>query len=126
MEDIRLTEAEWQVMEVLWKRESLSGREITEQLEQAMGWSRSTSLTLLRRLESKGAVSNDKTTSPATFSPILKRDQAVLQETTNLLNRLHQGSLSLLVSSLTKKQALSQKEIDELYQLLEKLEEKHD
>ena len=55
-EHIRLTEAEWAVMECLWEKEPRTGREVVQLLGKRMGWTRSTSLTLLRRLEAKGAV----------------------------------------------------------------------
>ena len=64
-------------------------------------------------------------------SPELKaaveREEAALEETKDILHRVYQGSLSLMVSSLTQKQALSRKELDELYELLKGLEaERHD
>jgi len=42
------------VMEGLWEKECMTGREATELLEERMGWNRSTTLTLLRRMEEKG------------------------------------------------------------------------
>lgn len=57
MAHMGLTEAEWQVMECLWMSAPRTGREIIDALGKTTGWSRSTTLTLLRRLEDKGAVS---------------------------------------------------------------------
>ncbi len=51
------------------------------------------------------------------------REEAVLQETEDFLDRVYQGSLSLMVSALTKKQALPQEEIDALYAMLQEMEE---
>ena len=57
----------------------------------------------------------------------LRREDAALGETKDFLDRVYQGSLSLMVSALTKKQALSREELDELYELLKGLEEdRHD
>ena len=53
---LTLTEAEWQVMECLWQSAPASGREVCETMEKARGWSRSTTLTLIRRMEAKSAV----------------------------------------------------------------------
>ena len=47
-------------------------------------------------------------------------------ETEHLLERVYQGSVSLMVSSLAKKQTLSQEEIDKLYAILREMEEDHD
>ena len=57
MAHMGLTEAEWQVMECLWTAAPRTGRAIIDALHKTTGWSRSTTLTLLRRLEDKGAVS---------------------------------------------------------------------
>lgn len=126
--DISLTQAEWEVMECLWEDSPLTGREVTQRMQQRCGWSRSTTLTLLGRLEAKGAVkSSAEETGPKAFSPLLAREDAALRETEDFLSRVYHGSLSLMVSALTRKQALSQQEQDELYELLKGLEaERHD
>lgn len=123
---ISLTTAEWSVMECLWERSPLTGREAAEQLKQKMGWTRSTTLTLLRRLEDKGAIAGDSEGSLKTFRPLLQRDDAALRETEDLLERVYHGSLSLMVSAMTRKQALSQREIDELYAILREMEADRD
>lgn len=121
--NITLTNAEWSVMECLWEASPKTGREITDQLERAEGWNRSTTLTLLSRLEAKGAVISDTDGRKKTFSPLLRREDAALHETEDFLSRVYKGSLSLMVSSLTKKKALPKEEIDQLYAMLKKLEE---
>ena len=121
---IGLTEAEWTVMECLWEKSPRTGRETVAWLEQKMGWTRSTTLTMLRRLEAKGAVAGDTDGERKTFRPLIVREEVAVRETENLLDRAYKGSLSLLVSSLTKKQSLPQKEIDELYAILKEMEGK--
>ena len=126
-QQISLTDAEWTVMECLWEKSPRTGRETVSWLDEKMGWSRSTTLTLLRRLEEKGAVAGDTQGSVKTFCPLIAREEVALRETESLLDRAYKGSLSLLVSSFTKKQSLPQKEIDELYAILREMEEKkHD
>jgi len=120
-----LTEAEWAVMECLWEKAPRTGRETVAWLNQKMGWTRSTTLTMLRRLEAKGAVAGDTEGELKTFRPLIDREEVAVRETENLLDRAYKGSLSLLVSSLTRKQSLPQKEIDELYAILKELEEKN-
>lgn len=126
-QNINLTSAEWSVMECLWEDAPLTGREITERMQMRCGWSRSTTLTLLGRMEAKGAVRSGCEKNKKTFSPAVSREDAALQETESFLDRVYKGSLSMMVSAMTQKQTLSQKEIDELYALLKDLEgEKHD
>jgi len=119
---IDLTEAEWNVMECLWEHSPRTGRELTQQLEKAAGWNRSTTLTLLSRLEAKGAVSANSDGGKKLFSAALQREDAALQETEDFLSRVYHGSLSLMVSSFTKKKNLSKQEINELYAMLRELE----
>ena len=121
-EHIDLTDSEWRVMEALWASAPLTGRELIGRMEQETGWSRSTTLTLLRRLEDKGAVASDDGGRVKTFRPLVAREDAALRETEDFLHRVYQGSVSLMVSALTKKQALSRDEIDELYGMLKQLE----
>ena len=124
---ISLTEAEWTVMECLWEKSPRTGRETVAWLDQKMGWTRSTVLTMLRRLEAKGAVAGDTEGELKTFRPMIAREEVAVQEAENLLDRVYKGSLSLLVSCLTKKQSLPQSEIDELYAILREMEgKKHD
>lgn len=120
--NIDLTQAEWAVMECLWERSPQSGREVTEHMERSCGWNRSTTNTLLYRLESKGAVAADTEGRSKFYRALLRREDAALHETKDFLDRVFHGSLSMMVSAMTQKQALSQREIEELYAMLEKLE----
>ena len=119
---INLTSAEWNVMECLWEKGAITGREATDMLEEKMGWNRSTTLTLLRRLEEKGAIVSDSKGTKKLFAPIISRDDAALQETESFLERVYNGSVSMMLSAITKKQALSKAEIDELYAMLKDME----
>lgn len=119
---INLTSAEWNVMETLWENSPLTGRETTDLLEERMGWNRSTTLTLLRRLEEKGAIQSDDEGRKKVFFPIITREDAALQETEDFLERVYNGSVSMMLSAMTKKQALSKAEIDQLYAVLKELE----
>ena len=117
-----LTSAEWRVMECLWERSPLTGRDVTEMMYERCGWSRSTTLTLLSRMEAKGAVAADSDTGKKSFYPLVCREDAALHETEDFLERVYKGSVSLMLSSMTRRQSLSQKEIDELYAILKEME----
>ena len=118
----KLTEAEWSVMECLWEAAPLTGREVTQKMQQRCGWSRSTTLTLLSRMEAKGAVAGESEGGKKAFRPLVCREDAALQETEDFLERVYKGSLSLMVSG----QTLSKEEIDGLYAILRELEENDD
>lgn len=119
---INLTEAEWNVMECLWEKSPRTGRETIDWLKERMGWSRSTTLTLLRRMEEKGAVRSEDSENVKQFVPAISREEAAHRETEDFLQRIYQGSLGMMVSAFTKKQNLSKSEIEELYSILNELE----
>ena len=118
-----LTPTEWNLMEYLWENNRRTGRECVDHFSKTVGWSRSTTLTMLRRMTEKGLLDCRETEGILTYTPLLQRQTAAAQETDSFLNRVYQGSVSLLVSALTQKQALSRDEIDELYAILQEAQE---
>ena len=123
MEANHLTPAEWNLMECLWEHSPRTGREAVEHLQVSAGWSRSTTLTQLRRMTEKGFIRAEEKDGLTIYYPMIPRQEAVLQETDSFLQRVYNGSVGLLVSALTQKQALTQAEIDELYAILQDAEE---
>ena len=123
-QDHHLSAAQWSLMESLWESGSLTGREATEAMSKKIGWNRSTTLTLLRRMEEKGFIGSALENGVKTYFPLLHREEAALKETESFLDRVYDGSISLLVSAMTHKRALPQEEIDQLYALLDELEGK--
>ena len=116
----RLTRAEWDLMEYLWKEGSCTGRKAADHFKDITGWSRTTTLTLLNRVVKKGAVLCDDSGEINTYSPLVAREDAVIQEAGAFLNRICKGSVSMMMNAVTKKQDLSKEEIRELYAILHK------
>ena len=123
---LTITDAEWAVMELAWQKPGMSGREYVDCLGTERGWSRSTVLTLLRRLEEKGALRTVELSRARVYYPAIERDDAAMSETADLIDRVYKGSLSQLVSTFTKKQTLPKSEIDELYAMLRQMEGESD
>ena len=120
---IDLTAAEWKVMEQLWANGPQTGRAVAEAMRERFGWSRSTALTHLGRMDGKGAVAPELGTGPKRYRPCIGRDAAALQETETFLERVYHGSVRTMVSALTRQQALSAEEVEELYALLKEIQE---
>ena len=118
-----LTPAEWQLMECLWERSPRTGREAVEDLTNRAGWSRSTTLTMLRRMTEKGLIRCDEPEGMKLYSPVLPREDAVVQETDSFLGRVYHGSVSAMVSAMTHRKRLSRAEIDALYDIIRRAEE---
>lgn len=121
--DKNLTSAEWSLMECLWEQAPRTGREVVEYLREQVGWSRSTTLTMLRRMSEKGVIRCEVSDGLKTYSPLVGREDAVLRETEDFFGRVYKGSVSMMMSAITKKQELSKEEIDELYAILRRAEE---
>lgn len=121
--DIHLTPTEWHLMECLWERSPRTGREATECLAENVGWTRSTTLTMLRRMTEKGFISCSDEDGIKTYSPAIERDAAAKSQTEDFLSRVYHGSLAMMMSAITTKQALSKEEIDQLYAILRQAEE---
>ena len=119
-----LTGAEWNVMECLWERSPRTGREAVTWLQEHAGWSRSTTLTMLRRMTQKGLVEMDDSGEKQTYVPVLRRADAVREETGRFLDRVYQGSLSLLVSTMVRERDLTPAEREELLAILAQETEK--
>lgn len=123
-QNISLTNTEWNLMECLWEASPRTGREATDYLQERVGWTRSTTLTMLRRMREKGLVHCEDKEGMKVYSPLIRREDAVIKETDDFLNRVYKGSVSMMMSAITKKQELTKEEIDELYAILREAEAK--
>mgnify|MGYP002069370174 FL=1 len=122
--NVSLTPAEWHLMECLWEQVPRTSREVVDYLKADMGWSKSTTLTMLRRMTEKGLIRCEEGGEVRLYSPLVAREDALLQETEDFLSRVYKGSVGMLMSTLTKRQNLSREEIRELYAILEEAEKK--
>jgi len=117
-QNISLTNTEWNLMECLWDSSPRTGREATDYMRECVGWTRSTTLTMLRRMAEKGLILCEDKDGMKVYSPLIKREDAVIKETDDFINRVYKGSVSLMMSAITKKQVLTKEEIEELYAIL--------
>lgn len=120
---ISLTAKEWQIMDCLWERNPRTLMEIVHALSPATGWSKSTIVTMVGRLEAKGAVAYTEGRKARLYSPAIPREQAALRETESLLRRIYRGSVGMLVNTLADSRGLTREDIDELTAILEKAKE---
>ena len=121
---IDITEGEWNVLVCLWERAPQTARELTEALAASVGWSRSTTLTVLRRMTEKGLLlCEEGGDGIRIYRTELVRDAVTLRETEHFLDRVFGGSVSLMLSAMTNGKRLSGAEIDALYEVLRQAEE---
>ena len=123
MREENLTPNEWYVMECLWEKSSCTGREAVEYLQKAVGWSRSTTLTMLRRMTEKGLILCKEDSGLLVYSPLLDQESATHKETSSFLSRVYHGSIGMMLSAMVSHKNLSKADIDELYAILKDAEE---
>lgn len=114
-----ISEAEAQVMEVLWAATGpLSTEDVVAALEGRQEWQLATIKTLLNRLLNKGALSAEKDGRRYLYTPVLKREDWVGDQASGLLNRLFGGSLAPLVAQFSSQRKLTAEELAALKKLL--------
>ena len=113
-----ISEAEAQVMEVLWKQSPLGTDDIASQLDGQQDWQLATIKTLLNRLLTKGAVSAEKDGRRYLYTPVLQRDAWLKEQSIGLLDRLFDGRLAPLVAHFSSHRKLKKADIEALRQLL--------
>lgn len=117
---ITLSAGEWRIMERLWQKNPQTLTELVRELSPDTGWSKSTIITMVTRLESKGAVTYKEGSRAKLYSPAIPREQAALEETESLLRRVYRGSVGMMVNTLADGRGLSDADIEELSAVLEK------
>ena len=117
---VNLSDSEWKLMNRLWDRTPMTITELTAAVKDDTGWSKNTVITMLSRLEAKGAVRHQEGGRAKRYSPTIPREDAALAETESFLSKVYGGSLGLMVSNLVESRALTEADIAELSAILEK------
>jgi predicted transcriptional regulator len=116
--DIRLTDREIDLMEVLWRRGPSTVAEVREHLADDLAYT--TVLTILRTLEEKGYVAHEQEGRAHRYAAVVERDLARRSALTALRHKLFQGSASLLLTHLVADEQLSDEEIKRIRDLLKR------
>jgi len=119
--NLSISESEWKVMKILWERPNLTLKEIAASLDDT-DWSYTTIRTLVTRLMEKGAIAADKSSSNFRYYPEVSENECKNKEVNRFLSRVFDGSVSMLVSTLTKDSNLTEKERKELMDIIEKMD----
>ena len=123
MEKIHLSNAEWEIMNCLWNKPNQKISEIVIALSEKKVWDKHTVITLLNRMEKKGAVSFERNGRAKEYYPLISQKETVKQETEQFFERVCQGSLRLMVNSFLSSKAVKKEDLDELYRMLDEARE---
>lgn len=118
---MKVTGSEWYILECLWEKEPQTLMNIFTNLNETQGWAKSTCATMLKRMENKKLIRHDEEGRTKYFYANVKRDEVAQKETKNFLNRIYNGSISMMMSALVAENELSDKDISELEQILQEL-----
>ena len=122
MDELKLSASEWNVLNCLWADSPRTVMQLVAELEQSVGWAKSTTITTLRRMEEKGLVGGEQSGGGKSYPPAVEREQAATAETRSFLDRVYQGSVGLMMSAMAKRQELSAGEVAQLRAILDQLD----
>lgn len=127
MKDLEhLGNSEAEIMKILWKNgQPTTAPEIRKELEGKSGWSRSTILTLIRRLVDKGFVKCEKK-DIFYYSPLVTEEEYQNYHTSNFIDKIYDGSVKNLLSALCRAKSLNKEDVEELQDYLEREAKRND
>ena len=118
-----MSDAEREVLKVLWDRGPLAVRDVLVRLtELGQEWTRSTVITLLQRLEKKGYVASDRSGYAFVFRPLVSREDEMHARLSNLAGELCDGEALPLVLAFAERHQFSAAELDKFRKMIDKLE----
>lgn len=114
MPDIQLGVIESRFADIIWENEPLSSGEVVKKSEAALGWKKSTTFTVLRRLCEKGIFRNEK----GTVTSLISRQDFYSLQSEQFVEDTFGGSLPAFLAAFTKRKKLSAAEIEELRKMI--------
>ncbi len=115
-----ISEAEFEVMKIVWKSAPINTNEITERLLKTTSWSAKTIQTLIKRLVTKGALTYEKQGRVFVYTPLVEENEYISQQSNSFIKRFYDGDISVMLSAYLENNQLSETELNHLRSLLSK------
>jgi predicted transcriptional regulator len=115
MDDLKLFDAEFKFMNILWEREPIHSKELSDLCGERLGWKRPTTYTVLRKLAERGFVVNKSSIVTA----LVKREQVRQYEADVLLDKAFDGSIPVFIAAFLRGKTLSSEEAATLQEMIE-------
>jgi len=126
MNDIpKISEAEWEVMKIIWKNSPITSDEIISSLSNKTNWATQTIKTFINRLLKKGAIAFEKSGRNYLYYPIISEKEYIKAENQSFVERVYDGAVAMLFSNFLEHESLSEKDIEKLQQILEEKKKGH-
>lgn len=111
----KIFESEYRFCLILWEHEPLPSAELAKLCKERLGWSRTTTYTVIKRLSDRGVVKNEN----ATVRSLVSKEQVQASEMEELLEKTFEGSLPAFIAAFARRQKLTEEEVAELRRIIE-------
>ena len=111
----KIFESEYRFCLILWENEPISSRELSDLCKEKLGWSKTTTYTVIKRLSDRGVVKNKNTV----VTSLVSKDEAQVSEIDELMEKKFENSLPAFIAAFARRQKLTEKEIDEIRRIIE-------
>ncbi len=116
MDTPKIFESEYRFCLILWEREPVTTTELVALCQERLGWKRTTTYTVIKRLGERGVVRNDN----GVVTALISREEAQVSEIDELMEKKFQGSLPAFLAAFARRQSLSAEEVEEIRRIIEK------
>ena len=116
METPKIFESEYRFCLILWEHEPIKSTELVKLCKEQLGWKPPTTYTVIKRLSERGVLKNESTV----VSALVTKDEIQAAEIDELVEKKFDGSLPAFIAAFTKHQRLSEKDVDELQQMIDR------
>ena len=116
MDTPKIFESEYRFCLILWEREPVTTTELVALCQERLGWKRTTTYTVIKRLGERGVVRNDN----GVVTALVSREEAQVSEIDELMEKKFQGSLPAFLAAFARRQDLSPEEVEEIRRIIEK------
>ena len=117
MADIRMGPAETQFAEIIWENEPIASGELSKLAEEKLNWKKTTSFTVIKRLSERGIIQNQQ----GTVTSLVSREEFFARHSEQYVDDTFGGSLPAFLAAFSTRKKLTDKEIDEMKNLIEKM-----
>ena len=115
----KIFESEYRFLSILWENEPVASPKLVELCNEQLGWKKSTTYTVIKKLIDKNVVKNDKTI----VSALVSKEEVDRQESEELLQRANQGNVPAFLAAFLKDRKLSKADVERIRQLIDEAEE---
>lgn len=117
MEIPKIHESEYRFCLILWEHEPVTAVELVKLCQEQLGWKRTTTYTVIKRLGERGVLKNEN----GKIISLVSKDEAQANEIDELLEKKFEGSLPSFIAAFTKHQKMSEKELDEVQRMIDRI-----